>query len=805
MLSSQSPAGGLSQSSLALLKPDIVTTKELGHGGCGTVYLAEVTATQQVAVKMGLTPSQEQLLCRETVAMDAVRGSPFILPVIGYLPGPTIDRIAAMALPVCHDGSLDALLERRYQLRQWAAASTGPGGPPASPFMERGEWLPLAYSLTSAAHHTHQKGYAHLDVKPGNIVRESEAGPWKLIDFGIAEALNSRICSMCGTKGYMAPEVKALSGDAARDGGSVVVSPILDARAVAITLAQAALGLSTKDVARVAKAGALRQQLLCCASPDVATVITRGLAKRPEDRASVAEMLLYIRRDYYEAEERELLGCIAAQRVATPQPAPPLPLPAAASIWTPAAAPLPAVQPAAALAASPAAPAMAQALIQVAAALMAPAAPHRAVPALAAPSESDAGGTTEAASVSDVDSAWLTLPATMPVTIARAGGDAGSHAGSTDDTELLPEPLATVPDVGHDEGAAADALDAVMRDGTEPLPEAGSASSSAQRYGDDSILGLLPRGLFGGEDELGSAATGPQPLVDPFTRFPAATPTAAPKAASSVHDATTDAVAPLRIHECTALGPSMIVASSGSTPSASIYNAMKSLPTADGSSGVQHSPSTPPAVAASDAQSHVTHALRRTADGHSEVAAAASRVALFPVVDLEAAELRKVQLVQQRKALKRDPGVRGAKGKRARRARAKLRSAIDEELSALQQQAMAAAAAVLPPLPQLRPSADGTAAAGAALPPSTANAAQHMETPLVDDAWRVGSALARSAGASCSGSSGRATPFDFLPVWQHSAAGSVALSPTRKGRALFGRAAAAEVAEEAAALRVMLF
>jgi serine/threonine protein kinase len=65
--------------------------------------------------------------------------------------------------------------------------------------------LPLALQLSSALHYMHHRGWAHLDVKPRNIIMSSTP---KLIDLSVALRFEDvrRSTSPVGTDAYMAPE-----------------------------------------------------------------------------------------------------------------------------------------------------------------------------------------------------------------------------------------------------------------------------------------------------------------------------------------------------------------------------------------------------------------------------------------------------------------------------------------------------------------------------------------------------------------------------------------------------------------------
>jgi eukaryotic-like serine/threonine-protein kinase len=85
-------------------------------------------------------------------------------------------------------------------------------GPPLSTMIgTKGPFSPtdaatLGLQILMALHHLHALGFAHLDVKPGNVVFRD--GRIVLIDLGLARPLGSPAPSgqAWGTEGYMAPE-----------------------------------------------------------------------------------------------------------------------------------------------------------------------------------------------------------------------------------------------------------------------------------------------------------------------------------------------------------------------------------------------------------------------------------------------------------------------------------------------------------------------------------------------------------------------------------------------------------------------
>ena len=67
-----------------------------------------------------------------------------------------------------------------------------------------GLMLPILGALSCC----HERGILHGDIKPGNVFLARERGQTraKLLDFGVARAMSTKVSGLTGTPGYMAPE-----------------------------------------------------------------------------------------------------------------------------------------------------------------------------------------------------------------------------------------------------------------------------------------------------------------------------------------------------------------------------------------------------------------------------------------------------------------------------------------------------------------------------------------------------------------------------------------------------------------------
>jgi serine/threonine protein kinase len=246
-------------------------TSHLGHGGMGDVYAARhTTLDREVALKIlhGATSAEARgLLLREAkLAAHFEHAGSVVIYDVGEASG-----VGFIAMEIVRGAPLADFIGDRDV-----------------PLGRRVRWLVGAARVLAAAH---AAGLVHMDVKPNNLMIR-EGGEVKVLDFGIARAFAAPLVgvgeastasgSFLGTLRYVAPE--RLAGEPV-DGRT-------DQFSWGVTAWELLAGWHPLDVADPSDAAGkgLVDGIapLADVAPDVpaeiARVVDRALAKRPDDR-----------------------------------------------------------------------------------------------------------------------------------------------------------------------------------------------------------------------------------------------------------------------------------------------------------------------------------------------------------------------------------------------------------------------------------------------------------------------------------------------------------------------------------------
>jgi eukaryotic-like serine/threonine-protein kinase len=258
--------------------------RPLGHGGFGTVWLAEDTQLdRRVAVKIAHAPDAEteERMLREARALAAVHH-------------PNCVRVYDIVSDVDGLGLVMEYIEGE-QLAE-LVSEHGPFGDVAAARL----WMTMASALSAA----HSKGVLHRDVKPANVIIDPD-GNAHLIDFGIARSRGDSTLTatgmMVGTPDFLAPETAA--------GASA--TPASDAWQLAATVSFALSGAPPRGVRENAMAALMaaakseplvRLPLHSAHRPLLVASLDADPGRRPTLAAVAREMRTWLGRAGHAAE-----------------------------------------------------------------------------------------------------------------------------------------------------------------------------------------------------------------------------------------------------------------------------------------------------------------------------------------------------------------------------------------------------------------------------------------------------------------------------------------------------------------------
>ncbi|MGW1025192.1 serine/threonine-protein kinase [Streptomyces sp. NPDC002577] len=245
----------------------------LGSGGMGVVHLARSTSGLRLAVKVVHTELAQDSEFRgrfrqEVGAARRVSGA-FTAPVVDADPEAERPWMATLFIP----------------------------GPTLAEYVKEDGPLPPAHlrhlmaGLAEALRDIHRAGVVHRDLKPSNVLLADD-GP-KVIDFGISRPSDSELRTetgkLIGTPPFMAPEQFRTPRD---------VGPAADVFALGSVIVHAATGRGPfdSDSPYIVAYQVVHDEPDLTGLPEELTpVVSRCLAKEPEDRPTAEELMVALR------------------------------------------------------------------------------------------------------------------------------------------------------------------------------------------------------------------------------------------------------------------------------------------------------------------------------------------------------------------------------------------------------------------------------------------------------------------------------------------------------------------------------
>mmetsp|Transcript_14339 Transcript_14339/g.18192 ORF Transcript_14339/g.18192 Transcript_14339/m.18192 type:complete len:272 (-) Transcript_14339:52-867(-) len=163
---------------------DLKVIKQLQCGGSGDVFLAEeISKSKIVAIKVVpfKSNSMRAKFISEAVTSELLSPCEHIVNTLGHV---LTNSYGCLIMEAMEGDLLDRISDFRGERRS----------------------KPLLKQISNALQFCHQLGFAHLDIKPENILLDRE-GNAHLCDFGHTHRLTARVETLTGTHLYNPPEV----------------------------------------------------------------------------------------------------------------------------------------------------------------------------------------------------------------------------------------------------------------------------------------------------------------------------------------------------------------------------------------------------------------------------------------------------------------------------------------------------------------------------------------------------------------------------------------------------------------------